>query len=82
MIFEVYIYIIEEKGRTVIPYKDQLNHLLEDESVIKATAQKAATAVAESAKATLKTQKGVKQIATGLVQLKNCLQNFEKTIKL
>ena len=75
-------FFLGDKSRSVVPYQGQLNNLLADESVMRATANKAAKAVADSAKATLKTQKGVKQIAKGLVQLKNCLQTFEKTIKL
>ena len=76
--FDVPFILLGDKSRSGIPY--QLNHILADESVIKATANKAAKAVADSAKATLKTQQGVKKIAKGLVQLKNCLQTFEKTI--
>lgn len=71
-----------DKSRSVIPYQGEIKHLLADESVIKATANKAAKAVADSTRATLKTQKGVKQISRGLVTLKNCLEAFEKTIKL
>ena len=56
--------------------------MLADESVVKATANKAAKAVKESLAATLKTQNGVKQISKGLVALKKCLETFEKTVKV
>ena len=72
-----------DKGRSHIPPHSKLGgHLLADESVVKATAKKAAKAVKESLAATLKTQKGVKQISKGLVALKKCLETFEKTVKV
>lgn len=72
-----------DKSRSAIPPLGVIGaQWLADESVVKATAKKAAKAVKESFSATLKTQKGMQRVAKGLVKLKKCLDTFENTIQV